>query len=221
VGTVVPGTARRPRIGGMVRRRTDAVPALALGCHRTARTLPDRPTGCVRVRARWTTDDRNPDRHAVRKIWMWMLYDTEKRASILQWWDPIIGSSLWQELRAGEQGRAPSLTKREWYILYRYLWPQHLSEMVQETRRLRSSEAPDDRYAALTVLTRWLESPDHETRTVAAQMLHGWTHVVAAIVRAHPSDTVIRDTLVRMVPTILTATPRSITPHGSPPCGSW
>jgi hypothetical protein len=39
---------------------------------------------------------------------------------------------------------------------------------------LLSSNNPDDQQMALPILDRWLVSPDHETRTVAAQMLHTW-----------------------------------------------
>jgi hypothetical protein len=60
---------------------------------------------------------------------------------------------------------------------------------------------------ALTILDQWLASPDSATRDLAAQMLHGWPHVVAALVRSRAFDEAIRDTLDRLVPMILMILP--------------
>jgi hypothetical protein len=120
--------------------------------------------------------------------------------------DPALWQEFWQEVCAlRKRARRPKkrFLQRE---LYGYLSPQRLPAILPEIRRLLRSNDPDDRYTALTVLTRWLASPDHETRTVAAQMLHGWPHVVATIVRSHPSNDAICTMLDRLVPTILTAT---------------
>jgi hypothetical protein len=84
--------------------------------------------------------------------------------------------------------------------------PLLFPDIAEETHRLLHATSSDDRYSALTVLTQWLESSDHETRTVAARMLHGWPHVVAALVRSHPLNGETHTMLDRLVPTILTAT---------------
>jgi hypothetical protein len=109
----------------------------------------------------------------LQALWTWVLHDTHERASILRWWSSVIDSSQWEQLRALRAHR-PRLTEREWYALYGYLSPTHLPDLVQETRMLLSSTDPNDQQMAMTILDRWLVSPDHETRTVAAQILHTW-----------------------------------------------
>jgi hypothetical protein len=150
----------------------------------------------------------------LRTIWTQVVEDLSRYSpttpSIVQRFVSITDPALWQELWQEVcviRNRAEQSTKRFLQRkLYGYLSPRRLPEIAHEIRRLLHSNAPDDQYTALTVLTRWLASPDHETRIVAAQMLHGWTHVVAALVRSHPSDDAIRTMLDRLVPTILTAT---------------
>jgi hypothetical protein len=167
----------------------------------------------------------------LRELWRWVLYDTEERASILRWWsiDPV----LWQHLRAWQMSYAPEMTPAHWYRLYPYLLPAHLPELVQEMHHLLASADPNDQHIALTVLDRWLASPDHETRTVAAQMLHSllneehhlrlpiitilaasgdatmdvkrWAHHAAAFIRTHPSDRMIQAMLDRLMPAILSS----------------
>jgi hypothetical protein len=148
----------------------------------------------------------------LRAIWkrVLVLRDLDLYSPIMQRFVSITDPALWQEFWQEVcvlRNRARRPTKRFLqHHLYGYLSPRRLPAILPEIRRLLHSNAPDSRYTALTVLTRWLESPDHETRTIAAQMLHGWTHVVAALVRSHPSDDAIRTMLNRLVPTILTAT---------------
>jgi hypothetical protein len=142
----------------------------------------------------------------LRELWTWVLTDIDERASVLRWLTPTIDPALWQKLRTHRPAYAPPLTKWEWYRLYGYLSPLRFPDIAEETYQLLHAPSSYDRYSALTVLTRWLESSDHATRTVAAQMLHGWPHVVAALVRSHPLDGETHTMLDRLVPTILTAT---------------
>jgi hypothetical protein len=147
----------------------------------------------------------------LQTIWKQVVVeDVDYYAPIMHRFISITDPALWQEfwqafcgLRNRAEQPKQRVLQRE---LYGYLSPRRLPEILREIRRLLRSNAPDDRYTALTVLTRWLESSDHETRTVAAQMLPGWPHVVAALVRGLSSDREIRAVLDRMVPTILTAT---------------
>jgi hypothetical protein len=165
----------------------------------------------------------------LRELWRWVLGNTDQRAPILRWFASGITPSLWQSLRASSS-HAPGVTTERWYRLYPYLLPAHLPELVQEMHHLLASNNPNDQHIALTVLDRWLASPDYETRTVAAQMLHTlldeehhlripvitilaasgdatmdvdrWAHHVAAFIRTHPSDRTIQDMLDRLMPAI-------------------
>jgi hypothetical protein len=167
----------------------------------------------------------------LRDLWIWVLDHIDKRASVLRWLVPTLDPALWQRLHAWRQTPdALWLTTAHWYRLYPYLLPAHLPELVQEMHHLLSSADPDDHRIALTVLDRWLASPDHETHTLAARMLHTlldeehhlripvitilaasgdatmdvdrWAHHVAAFIRTHPSDRMIQDTLDRLMPAI-------------------
>jgi hypothetical protein len=154
----------------------------------------------------------------LRTIWTQVVEDVDRSSPtmppIMQRFVSITDRSLWQEFWqevCARQNRVQKRFRRSMkrnlqHHLYGYLSPRRLPEILPEIRRLLRSNDLDDRYTALTVLTRWLESSDHETRAIAAQMLPGWPHVVAALVRSHPSDTAIRTILDRLVPTILTAT---------------
>jgi hypothetical protein len=142
----------------------------------------------------------------LREIWKQVVADVtmppimQRFVSIT---DPALWHEFWEELLRNRARRPKKRCLQ--HHLYGYLSPRRLPKIAHEIRRLLQSNAPNNQYTALTVLTRWLESPDHETRTIAAQMLHESTHVVAALVRLHPSDDAIRTMLDRLVPTILTA----------------
>jgi hypothetical protein len=163
-------------------------------------------------------------------IWVWVLKHPNERVSVLRWLAPTLDPALWQRLRAWQTSYAPGMTPAHRYRLYPYLLPTHLPELVQEIHQLLSSDNPNDQHIALTVLDRWLASPDSATRTLAAQMLHTllneehhlrlpiitilaasgdatvdvdrWAHHVAAFIRTHPSDRMIQDTLDRLMPAI-------------------
>jgi hypothetical protein len=122
----------------------------------------------------------------LRDLWRWVLDNIDERAAVLRWWTPIIDPALWQELRTHQQTHGPPLTEQDWYRLYGYLSPVLLPDIVRETRHLLSSADPDDHQMALTVLERWMASPDSATRDLATQILHAWLH-------ARPADGTVTD----------------------------
>jgi hypothetical protein len=113
----------------------------------------------------------------LRDLWRWVLSDIDKRAAVLRWW--AINPALWQELRTHQPAHV-ALTEQDWYRLYGYLSPVLLPDIAQTAHDLLSSADPDDQQMALTVLDRWLASPDSATRDLAAQMLHAWLNQQAA-----------------------------------------
>jgi hypothetical protein len=175
-------------------------------------SLTDPPDACVSERAGRPTIGMPIA--MLRMIWKQVLADLNRpsptMAPIMQRFVSITDRSLWQEFwqevcAFRNRARRPKkrFLQRE---LYGYLSPQRLPAILPEIRRLLRSNESDDRYTALTVLTRWLASPDHATRTVAAQMLHESTPVVTALVRSHLFDAEIHAILDRLVSAILTAT---------------